>query len=96
MMCLHDWTGNKRQVSLFDDGTNGSQFFLQDSTKLDHETGRKLDVQFFDLSTIIAATNSFSPSKTLGQGGFGPVYKVSFLHTLNVNFIPISLQVEKY
>jgi hypothetical protein len=93
-MCLHDWTGSRRQVSLFDDGTNGSQSFLQDSTKLD-ETRRKSDVQFFDLSTIIAATDNFSPSKMLGQGGFGPVYKVSFLHTLNVNIIPISLQVEK-
>ncbi|XP_059436899.1 G-type lectin S-receptor-like serine/threonine-protein kinase RKS1 [Corylus avellana] len=66
--------GSKRQVSLFDDATNGSQSFLQDSTKLD-ETRRKPNVQFFDLSTIIAATDNFSPSKRLGQGGFGPVYK---------------------
>jgi hypothetical protein len=93
-MCLHDWTESKKQVSLFDDGTNGSQSFLQDSAKLD-ETRRKPAVQFFDLSTIIAATNNFSPSKMLGHGGFGPVYKVSFLRTLNVNIIPISLQVEK-
>jgi hypothetical protein len=93
-MCLHDWTGSRRQVSLFDDGTNGSQSFLQDSAKL-VETRRKSDVQFYDLSTIIAVTDNFSPSKTLRQGGFGPVYKVSFLHALNVNIIPISLQVEK-
>jgi hypothetical protein len=85
-MCNHvlqDWTGSRRQVALFDDGTNGSQSFLWDSAKLD-ETRRKPDVQFFDLSTIIAATDNFSPSKRLGQGGFGPVYKVSFLHTLSV------------
>jgi hypothetical protein len=94
-MCLQDWRGSRRQVTLFDDGTNGSQSFLRDSAKLD-ETRRKPDVQFFDLSTINAATDNFSPSKRLGQGGFGPVYKVSFLHTLNVNItIPISLQVEK-
>jgi hypothetical protein len=80
-MCLQDWIGSKRQVALFDDGTNGSQSFLQDSAKLD-ETRRKSDMQFFDLSTINTATDNFSPSKRLGQGGFGPVYKVSFLHTI--------------
>ncbi|XP_059436718.1 G-type lectin S-receptor-like serine/threonine-protein kinase At1g11410 [Corylus avellana] len=75
---------SRRQVALFNDGTNSSQSFPQDSAKLD-EIGRKPDVQFFDLSTIIVATDNFSPSKRLGQGGFGPVYKVSFLHTLNLN-----------
>ncbi|XP_052736120.1 G-type lectin S-receptor-like serine/threonine-protein kinase At4g27290 isoform X2 [Vigna angularis] len=29
----------------------------------------------FDFSTISAATNNFSPSNILGEGGFGPVYK---------------------
>jgi hypothetical protein len=73
-MCLHDWTGNRRQFALFNDVTTSSPSF-QDSKKVD-ETGRKLDVQFFDLSTIIVATDNFSPANRLGQGGFGPVYKV--------------------
>lgn len=30
----------------------------------------------FDLASIHAATNTFSDSNLLGQGGFGPVYKV--------------------
>ncbi|XP_076919891.1 G-type lectin S-receptor-like serine/threonine-protein kinase SD1-1 [Bidens hawaiensis] len=30
---------------------------------------------FFSLSTLVAATNNFSDSNKLGQGGFGPVYK---------------------
>lgn len=30
----------------------------------------------FDLDTIRAATNDFSGENKLGQGGFGPVYKV--------------------
>ncbi|KAF5943356.1 hypothetical protein HYC85_017433 [Camellia sinensis] len=30
---------------------------------------------FFDLSTLSAATDNFSDSNKLGQGGFGPVYK---------------------
>jgi hypothetical protein len=31
----------------------------------------------FDLSSIEAATNNFSPDNKLGEGGFGEVYKVS-------------------
>ncbi|XP_021668412.2 G-type lectin S-receptor-like serine/threonine-protein kinase At1g11410 isoform X5 [Hevea brasiliensis] len=33
------------------------------------------EIAFFNLSTILAATNSFSPANKLGQGGFGAVYK---------------------
>ncbi|KAF2318244.1 hypothetical protein GH714_003510 [Hevea brasiliensis] len=33
------------------------------------------DIAFFNLSTILAATNNFSPANRLGQGGFGVVYK---------------------
>lgn len=31
---------------------------------------------YIDLTTIHTATNYFSDSNKLGQGGFGPVYKV--------------------
>ncbi|XP_030520042.2 cysteine-rich receptor-like protein kinase 29 [Rhodamnia argentea] len=34
----------------------------------------KADLQQFDFSTIIAATDNFSDSNKLGQGGFGAVY----------------------
>lgn len=37
-----------------------------------------LDLPFFRLSTLAEATNHFSMSNKLGQGGFGPVYKVIF------------------
>ncbi|XP_057987855.1 G-type lectin S-receptor-like serine/threonine-protein kinase At1g11410 isoform X3 [Hevea brasiliensis] len=33
------------------------------------------EIAFFNLSTVLAATNSFSPANKLGQGGFGAVYK---------------------
>jgi hypothetical protein len=39
----------------------------------------KEDVQLstiFDFSTISNATNHFSDDNKIGQGGFGPVYKV--------------------
>ncbi|CAN6683170.1 unnamed protein product [Malus baccata var. baccata] len=39
------------------------------------ETRRHPELQYFDLSTILAATDNFSPVNKLGQGGFGTVYK---------------------
>ena len=37
-----------------------------------------LELKLFDLSTINAATDSFSLKNKLGEGGFGPVYRVSY------------------
>ena len=39
-------------------------------------TRRNSNLPLFDLRTIIAATDNFSIANKLGQGGFGPVYKV--------------------
>ena len=36
-----------------------------------------LDLPLFDLKTIEQATNNFSIDNKLGEGGFGPVYKVN-------------------
>ena len=36
----------------------------------------KIDLPTFNLSTIVKATDNFSISNKLGEGGFGPVYKV--------------------
>ena len=41
------------------------------------ETKRHPELQFFDLNTLIKATDNFSNVNELGQGGFGSVYKVS-------------------
>ena len=35
-----------------------------------------LELPLFDLATIASATNNFSSTYKLGEGGFGPVYKV--------------------
>ena len=34
------------------------------------------EMHYFDLTTILTATNNFSDVNKLGEGGFGPVYKV--------------------
>ncbi|KAJ0568853.1 putative non-specific serine/threonine protein kinase [Helianthus annuus] len=40
----------------------------------DEDTG---EMNSFDLSTMQVATNNFSLENKLGEGGFGPVYKVT-------------------
>lgn len=41
----------------------------------------------FDFKAIEAATDKFSESKKLGQGGFGQVYKVLLYHC--IRFFPL-------
>lgn len=41
------------------------------------ENDKNIDVPFYNLDSILSATDSFSDSNKLGQGGFGPVYKVT-------------------
>jgi hypothetical protein len=40
------------------------------------EDEKGIDLPFFDLEGILAATDSFSDANKLGEGGYGPVYKV--------------------
>lgn len=40
------------------------------------ENDKQIDVPFYNLDVISSATDNFSDSNKLGQGGFGPVYKV--------------------
>lgn len=41
--------------------------------------GQKEDIELelFDLAVLAKATNGFSSDNKLGEGGFGPVYKVN-------------------
>ena len=55
-----------------------------DINKTQHED---LDLPWFELHTISAATNNFSEKNKLGEGGFGPVYKVS----LSLSHLPASV-----
>ena len=56
--------------------------------------GGSSDIPFFHLESIIAATDGFSVANKLGQGGFGPVYKVintSFQYVTKKSCIYISM-----
>lgn len=58
---------------------NGSERHLKsliDSGQFKEDDTKGIDVPFFALETILAATNNFANCNKLGQGGFGPVYKV--------------------
>jgi len=41
------------------------------------EDQQDFELPFFNISTMISATNDFSICNKLGEGGFGPVYKVN-------------------
>ena len=40
------------------------------------DSGKDLDLPLIEIETIAKATNNFSLNNKLGEGGFGPVYKV--------------------
>jgi hypothetical protein len=48
-----------------------------------------LDLPLFDLYTLAGATMDFSEDSKLGEGGFGPVYKV-LIYTQSCNFFMAS------
>ncbi|CAL1397856.1 unnamed protein product [Linum trigynum] len=77
---------NERRIrNIFHPGADGSNYF-QDSllTKEIERSEIYPELPLFNLSTILAATNNFSPDNKLGQGGFGSVYKGQFSSGLEV------------
>ena len=51
-----------------------------------------LELPLFNLSTISIATDNFSVNNKLGEGGFGPVYRVSFSYPRST----ILLKIENF
>lgn len=59
---------------LFSPNSSTSFKTTQTGNQLD-ESGTNAELPLFDLTTIVVATDNFSSSNKLGQGGFGTVYK---------------------
>ena len=59
------YTYNERHVQ---DLIDGGEFNAEDE--------KGMDVPFYDLESILVATDNFSNENKLGQGGYGPVFKV--------------------
>jgi hypothetical protein len=49
---------------------------LIDTGQFREEDEKDIDVPYFDLDSILAATDNFSDANKLGEGGCGHVYKV--------------------
>lgn len=66
-----------REMLLSDSATNMSK----PATSIGKRQEKKGDIElkFFELHDLKAATNNFSPDNKLGEGGFGPVFKVLLL-----------------
>ncbi|KAI3803877.1 hypothetical protein L1987_32041 [Smallanthus sonchifolius] len=85
LFCGISYISYKRLVNRRNNNQNNIEFVPQNTRidisellHLDHskEDDREgVDVPYFELESIIAATNDFSDENRLGQGGFGPVYK---------------------
>ena len=68
-------------------GANAIPSAVHDKVKNQSKDGKASDeLQIFSFESISVATSNFSTQNKLGEGGFGPVYKVSSL-TLSLNKI---------
>ncbi|VVA35917.1 PREDICTED: G-type lectin S-receptor [Prunus dulcis] len=79
IVCVYIW---RRKTTKRRDKINRAQLDserrvqeLMDTTEFTEEDERDIDVPFFDLQSILDATDNFSNANKLGQGGYGPVYK---------------------
>ena len=50
---------------------------LIESSRFKEDDAQTIDIPYFHLESILDATNNFANTNKLGQGGFGPVYKVT-------------------
>ena len=71
---------------LFDlsNSSEDTNYELSEANKLWRVEKKEVDLPMFSFASVSAATNNFSIENKLGEGGFGPVYKVRLV---SVNFL---------
>ena len=71
---------------LFDlsNSSEDTTYELSEANKLWRGENKEVDLPMFSFTSVSAATNNFSIENKLGEGGFGPVYKVRLV---SVNFL---------
>lgn len=75
---LHSIEENKRQQELLFELGAITKPFTKYNSKKHEKSGKKTnELQLFSFQSLAAATNNFSIENKLGEGGFGPVYKVN-------------------
>ena len=52
---------------------------LSEANELGRGKKKEVDLPMFSFASVSTATNNFSVENKLGEGGFGPVNKVSFI-----------------
>ncbi|MBA0682773.1 hypothetical protein Goari_024466 [Gossypium aridum] len=65
--------GGNLEFSLYGSARRVLDFINSDDFKEDDK--EDIDVPYFNLESILVATDNFAEANKLGQGGFGPVYK---------------------
>lgn len=81
-------------VRLYDTEKRIANFIKSGQFTEDEKEG--IEVPFVVLESIIAATDNFSAENKLGQGGFGPVYKVINAYSTNPHFSIFSNNLRFY
>ncbi|KAM4101967.1 hypothetical protein ACB094_05G186600 [Castanea mollissima] len=67
--------GDKSQEIPLQNNLSGSLSMHLDCSIYGRDDDNRGEMNYFNLSTILTATNNFSDANKLGEGGFGPVYK---------------------
>jgi len=73
----------KRTKLLSEIGGNTAISIAYNETKEQKKDGKSCDdMHIFDFQTILEATANFSSTNKIGEGGYGPVYKVILILVL--------------
>ena len=68
-------------------GGNAIPSTVHDKVKKQNKDGQAShELQLFSFESISVATNNFSTENKLGEGGFGPVYKVNSSLSLSLSY----------